>query len=252
MSIPLIQHTIFVQTGDSKSVELTLRLLEFVYGNKGAFQAMGVKFTVQKFTNEELKQSYVVKLLKDKGVERLPALMTNKKVYHGCDSIIEVYNHSIVSYRNNQKRVAAAPKPKPRRQRRSESTVEDYMKNEIDRFKEDNGKDDEHFGEINEKHLDNRYQDEIMKRNANKPADPGGRRPSTLSDLINDDSYIPKPASASTMFEDDEEDDFDPGMLSKQGRSLETPMSRRIDYEDDGSADDGMISRYLSNQEETF
>ena len=41
MSIPPIQHTIFVQTGDSKSVELTLRLLEFVYGNKGYFRQWG-------------------------------------------------------------------------------------------------------------------------------------------------------------------------------------------------------------------
>ena len=63
-----------------------------------------------------------------------------------------------------------------------------------------------------------------MKRNANKPADPGGRRPSTLSDLINDDSYIPKPASASTMFEDDEEDDNN--MVSISLSRFETSLSR--------------------------
>ena len=79
MSIPPIQHTIFVQTGDSKSVELTLRLLEFVYGNKGYFRQWGSNSQFKSSQMRNFKQSYVVKLLKDKGVERLPALMTNKR-----------------------------------------------------------------------------------------------------------------------------------------------------------------------------
>jgi hypothetical protein len=232
----IVSHTIYVQSGDARSNELTLKLLRFIKMNLSTFKKMNVIFTVQKFSVDDLKQSYVTKLLKSKGVERLPALVTRNKVYHGSDYIIDNYQQTILSFkrkgrgsggRSRSGRQQRAKRPP----RNEEDLVDNYMQHHML-----NRDDEEDIVENSRRSLEDNYM-EAMGRRREAFAEER-KRPSPLDNLRDD-------------FDDLEDD---PVEIRPRSRGLDNIMDDdyHFEYEQDGSKDDAIIGKYLDNQETTF
>jgi hypothetical protein len=201
---------------------------------------MNVHFVIQKFSTDDLKQSYVVKLLKSKGVERLPALITKKKVYHGSDHIIDTYNQTILSF---QRRGRPQKKPKQKRQpRNDEEAIQDWQRSELRMG--DPREDEEDVVDNARNALEESFQNVMEKRNKLVEDINTYKRPSTLQRIAGG--------------EEEEEEEV---MLTRgpRGRGIANIMDDDNDdrpdgfeYEEDGSADDAILGKYLKNQETTF
>jgi hypothetical protein len=196
---------------------------------------MNVHFAVQKFTGDDLKQSYVTKLLKSKGVNRLPALITKNKVYHGTDYIMDTYQQTILSFRKKgtvQGRRQRPPRGK-RQVRNEEEMVENYMQSQMMKRDPDEDLD---IMENSKRSLEDNYL-KAMDRRRDSFVDEPRKRSSPLAGLRDDF---------------DEDDDVPAPRTRGLDNILNDDDGYRFEYRQDGSPDDAIIGKYLDNQETTF
>ena len=185
----MVVHKIFVKYGDPKSNAFSLKLLRFVKQNLGVFRDIDIRFEVTEYSISDLELTHVRQSLKSLGIDRLPALVTPLKTYHGADTIIDAYVENINSYYAEQK-----PKPKPAAPKASVPTDDDALLNKfMDKAIGDADEpwDEDPLGEDIERSISSRFQEERQKRNKKKTPGPSRSREHALLD----DNDLDKPAN---------------------------------------------------------
>ena len=87
-----------VKDPDHKSRELTLEVLNYIASNFATFKQMGITVRVTRVRAQDLQNSRLIKAMHDRGIARLPALATQRRVYTGFGEIREAYDRSIQEY----------------------------------------------------------------------------------------------------------------------------------------------------------
>lgn len=251
-------HSIYVQTGDVRSNELTTKLLTFIKANSPIFKAMGLSFQVQKFNRDDLSQPYVNKMLRSKGIDRLPALVTRNKVYHGVDTIIDTYQQTINYYRaNNQKTRPVNAKRRPVA-KSDDQLVRDYIDSEMKsgmpgsdrrqgrsrRRRKDSSSDDDMSGSKQTRDLERRYNEEFHRRQPKMNQQGQNKPPSSIEKMMQDinDDY--------TDSDDSDTEFIKKGRNNDSNKQVQDIMNLSDDDCDD--RDSCVLRKYLGNYDTTF
>ena len=254
----ILLHTVYVQTGDLRSNEHTTKLLKFIKGNSETFKRMNVSFKVEKFNREDLQQSYVNNMLRTKGIERLPALITKNKIYHGVDTIIDTYQQTITYWvkSNTAKKSVSRPAKRPVVQT-DEQLVNNFMRDEMlggpDNTRKPKGRkpvidsdSDEDDWERSGRDLERKFFEESGRRRSGN-----GKASNEVPDSID------KLISTITHSKGDDNDSDSEWMNQKRGSKKDSHRRRDniMDLSDDderGDPDGDLLKKYLSNNETTF
>ncbi len=109
-------HNLFVQTSTRigpqelespavlKGRRLTLQVLQYIQDHLGALAKMGIKVRVNRLRRCDLANSRVTQAMKNKGITRLPALVTPNRVYVGMREIAAVYERNIKAFEETVRR----------------------------------------------------------------------------------------------------------------------------------------------------
>lgn len=103
--MPPRSHILYVKSGTTKNCYDTIELLSFLAENLQYLKQLEIVFTIQKFKESDLKNSFVLDMLKGKNINiyGLPALVTKNRTYYGLNDIITIYTQSINHHLNINK-----------------------------------------------------------------------------------------------------------------------------------------------------
>lgn len=147
MAKPTI-HNIYVKviTGsdnDYKSRDITLNILKYLQVKMPLLQQMGVSVKINKVRSQDLQNPRLVEAIRQKGISRLPALVTASNVYIGFKDIIDVYESNIKTFM----KMTTPQKSQPVKKVPYETNLEDFYKNEMTLDKANEDTEEVDFGE---------------------------------------------------------------------------------------------------------
>jgi len=144
-------HNIYVKvvTGsdnDYRSRDITLNILKYLQLKMPLLIQMGVDVKINKIRSQDLQNPRLIEAIRQKGIVRLPALITTNNVYIGFKDIIDVYENNIKIFMsmNTQKKKSIPPQVK---KVVFADDLDEYYKSEMTLAKANKDTEEEDFGE---------------------------------------------------------------------------------------------------------
>ena len=189
-------HTLFVKVESATAAgkaaasrELTISVLRYIKENLQLIQTMGITIQVRKILDKDLKDDRVIKMLRERGITRLPALCTSQQVYIGAKSIIDLYDKNLKSFQAERQKKQAPPKKAV-----AAPDIESYFNREMMATGHDDD-DDENMNEGGDNMMDT-YRQVVSRRDGSA----GPPRGHATNRMINDDEDMSaRPPTRSSM-----------------------------------------------------
>ena len=139
-------HTIYVKVGadDAKNREITLELLKYIHSQKPTFAQMGLAVKISKVRSQDLQAPRLVEAMRERGITRLPALVTPKNVFIGLKAIVDVYEQNIKEFDAVLRR---REPPGAKKDEDDEDDLTNYYRGEMESERDDADDDEKGIGE---------------------------------------------------------------------------------------------------------